>query len=103
MKNRISNSIIDGKNKEGFQLLYIKMTNEQPTFSMKRREQDNNSDSASIRDEHCICYINIQVFSFLMGKTALQTKPNLYTPAHAPMCHCLQWLQTDLGIRRKNF
>lgn len=64
MENRVSNSILDGNNKEDFQLVYIKMTNEQPTSSLKRGKQDNkNSDSASIRDEHCISYINIQVFS----------------------------------------
>lgn len=41
MKNGVSNSIADGENKKDFQLLYIKMTNEQPTFSLERRKQDN--------------------------------------------------------------
>lgn len=90
MKNRVSNSILDGNNKEDFQLLHIKITNEQPKFSLKRGKQDNkNSDSASIRDEHCIPYMNIQVFSLLMEKTApqIQTRcPNLYTLACTLTC-----------------
>lgn len=76
------------------------------TFFLKRRKQDNkNSGSASIRDEHWVCYINIQVFSLLMEKTALQIQTkSLDTCTHIRVhSHCIQWLQTDLGDRRKNF
>lgn len=90
--------------------MYIEMAKEQPAFSLKRRKQDHkNSDSASIRDECCISYI--QVSSLLMEKTAFQILfkcCNLhihtctFTCAYTA-CGIFLWklLQTGLGDRRQ--